>query len=240
MIHDHETSNFTYEITNADELVTFLRDHFVAERDLIASYVEEVETNIELRESLDVTLQQRKGKRSHARYGRRIGWYALVRLIRPRVVVETGVHDGLGSSVLLSALARNSIEGNEGRLIAIDLDPDSGWLVPIYLRSRLELVIDDAVSVLQGVQPASIDLFIHDSLHAYDYQSSEYAAVEPGLSPTAVIIADDAHDVPALADFSRARGRPYAEWHENANHFYGGSSIGVSLPPPQTPCLTEP
>ena len=54
------------------------------------------------------------------RYGYRYMYYAVVRLMRPKVVVEIGNHDGLGSAVLLRALERNAVEGDEGVLLMFD------------------------------------------------------------------------------------------------------------------------
>ena len=39
-------------------------------------------------------------------YGRRLGWYALVRALKPRTVVETGADKGLGSCVLAALRLR--------------------------------------------------------------------------------------------------------------------------------------
>ena len=37
-------------------------------------------------------------------------------------------------------------------------------------------------------------MFLHDSLHTYDYESKELAAVEPNLTADAIILSDNAHD----------------------------------------------
>ena len=54
------------------------------------------------------------------RFGRRLGWYAFIRVIKPKVVIETGVDKGLGSILLCSALLRNKEEGFEGKYYGTD------------------------------------------------------------------------------------------------------------------------
>ncbi|SVD52856.1 uncharacterized protein METZ01_LOCUS405710, partial [marine metagenome] len=65
--------------------------------------------------------------------------YSLVRLLKPELVVETGVGAGVSSWTILSAMEENRI----GNLISIDLPtpntrllPDVGYLVPKELRHR--------------------------------------------------------------------------------------------------------
>jgi hypothetical protein len=65
-----------------------------------------------------------------------VAWYAVVRALKPQLIVETGIKQGLGSLVLLAALERNAGEGGSGRLISFDIDPFSGWVVPQRLRAR--------------------------------------------------------------------------------------------------------
>jgi predicted O-methyltransferase YrrM len=50
------------------------------------------------------------GKDVVVEFGRRLGWYILVRSQKPRIIVETGVDHGVGSLVLTSALLRNKSE----------------------------------------------------------------------------------------------------------------------------------
>jgi len=149
--------------------------------------------------------------------------WAVVRLRRPRVVVETGVCNGLSSAVILEALARNG----EGRLISIDLpefsDPGLndaefwegkggavipagrpvGWLAPETLRAnwRLELgrAQDLLVPLLKDQGP--VDVFIHDSEHSYDNQLFEFTEGYAALAPGGLLIATDINWSNAFDDF---------------------------------------
>jgi predicted O-methyltransferase YrrM len=125
-------------------------------------------------------------------------WYAIVRLLQPNVVLETGVHDGLSSALILRALSRNQ----KGRLISIDLPahdlPSSsvapGWLVPDELTSRWMLKLGDSRDLLPWLarEYAPIDIFIHDSDHSREFQIFEYRTVKPFLSNPGLLLTDDA------------------------------------------------
>lgn len=145
--------------------------------------------------------------------------WALVRDRRPRLVVETGVCNGLSSAVLLEALAANG----EGRLISIDLpefsNPDLnspdlwagkggavvpegrpvGWLAPEQLHDRWRLVLEPSQKVLEPLlaENGPVDLFIHDSEHSYENQMFEFAAGFRALAPGGLLVATD-------MDWSRA------------------------------------
>src|SRR5579859_6935311 len=98
VLADRECDNYTYDISNRGTLAAFLADGLNAEQREMELLIEELETDGELREALNARLRPRPDRRHVALYARRAGWYALVRHTRPRLVVEVGVHDGLGSS----------------------------------------------------------------------------------------------------------------------------------------------
>lgn len=126
-------------------------------------------------------------------------WYATARLLRPAVVVETGVHDGLSSTLILRALSRNG----SGRLVSIDLPSvdlppgvaGPGWLIPEELKARWTLELGDSRQLLpvQARKLAPIDIFIHDSLHDREFQTFEYRTVQPFLSRPGLLLTDDAN-----------------------------------------------
>jgi hypothetical protein len=96
--------------------------------------------------------------------------YVLVRAVRPAVVVETGVWQGLSSWTLLAALDANG----SGELVSIDfppLDPaqqvEVGHLVPDELRGRWTPEIGPSRQLLPQVvtRVGTVGVFIHDSEH---------------------------------------------------------------------------
>ncbi len=229
---DPELANFTYDIANRDELIDFVARQLGVDRALVRRYADELAGDGELADRLAKKLATRRDRKRLPLYGRRIGWYCIVRIKKPRLLVETGVADGLGSAVLVRAAERNAAEGAPCRVIGIDIDPSVGWLLDDELRRRHELVIEDSHTALPRLLAGqSLDLFIHDSAHTYEHEADEYRLVAPHLAPDAIVLSDNAHAVPALEDFARAAGRPFAFFREQPlRHFYPGAGIGLSLP----------
>ena len=125
LLFSHELDNYTYELANEAELAAVVGEALGVPASLIARYVDELQADDALRNEINRRLIG-LGRNRTMPYGRRLGWYAVVRHVRPAVVVETGIHDGLGSTVLLRALDRNGT----GRLISFDIREGVGSLVP--------------------------------------------------------------------------------------------------------------
>jgi predicted O-methyltransferase YrrM len=233
LLFDPECANFTYEIANYDELNQFLCRTVAKGGDAarLAAYADELRNDRELEGRLKRRLAGRSDRKPIPLYGRRVGWYAAVRQRRPKLVIETGVSDGLGSAVLLRAVERNAAEGAPARVIGIDIDPRAGWLLDEEMRRRHELIIDDSQAALPRVLAGqTLDFFIHDSNHHYEHELGEYQIVRPHLAPEAVIFSDNAHAVPALRDFSASEGRRFDFFKERPlDHFYEGAGIGASV-----------
>jgi predicted O-methyltransferase YrrM len=100
--------------------------------------------------------------------------YTIIRCLKPRIVIETGVANGASSTFILSALEKNNL----GKLYSIDLPSkdlllkeEIGWLVPQSLRHRWELIIGDSRIVLPKLlaEIGHVDIFLHDSLHTLEH-----------------------------------------------------------------------
>lgn len=137
-----------------------------------------------------------------------------VRLLRPAVVVETGVARGYTTACILAAMRT---EGR-GHLHSIDLPPLRfragrfvGTAVPEYLRARWTLHRGPSRRILGPLvrRVAPVDLFLHDADHAPDAQQREYRTVWPWLRQGGLLISDDVTS-PVFLDFARASGaRPF-------------------------------
>jgi len=161
------------------------------------------------------------------RVGRRAGWYAFVRTLKPRLVVETGVERGHGALVLCSALMKNKSEGYEGRYVGTDIDPNAGFLFTSPYRECGEILYGDSIESLKNLN--DIDLFINDSDHSADYEYNEYLTVTDKLTPSAVILGDNAHVSDSLRRFSEKHGRHFLFFQEKPKqHWYPGAGIGIS------------
>lgn len=115
--------------------------------------------------------------------------YALVRALRPEIVIETGVANGVSSSFILKALDRN----DRGHLYSIDLPcregisvpfgKHLGWIIPDELRYRWRLLLGESTKVLPRLLNSLkyVDIFLHDSRHLYKTMMKEYSIVWPFL-----------------------------------------------------------
>jgi predicted O-methyltransferase YrrM len=122
--------------------------------------------------------------------------YALVRLLKPDVMVETGVGAGVSSWTILQAMEQNG----KGRLVSIDLPtpntellPEVGYLVPNNLRTRWELRTGASQQLLPKVlsELTEIDIFQHDSRHSYSNQLREYRTAWPFIKQDGMLVSDD-------------------------------------------------
>lgn len=234
---DPEPDNFTYDLDNEDELATWVAAVTGGAPADAARLIAEARDDAELARRLHAaTRRHRAWSKPAPAFGKRLGWYALVRLLEPEIVVEAGVHDGLGSLVLLRALERNRAGGAvAGRLISFDVNPAAGWLVGSDPAWDLRVT-----STQTGLAPLlaelpGVDLFLHDSDHAYAHERFELATVADHLRPGGVLMSDNVHATAALAEVSRERGLAYHTFTERPRgHFYGGGAVGAARRPPRS------
>jgi cephalosporin hydroxylase len=116
-------------------------------------------------------------------------WRDLVRCIKPKVIVETGVYQGLSTCFLASALESN---GNEDARI-YSIDP---WDTPhFWENSPLEKYISFLAMTSQDAEPIisklTIDLLVIDSIHTYAQSSWELKNFEPHVRESGFIIMHD-------------------------------------------------
>ena len=153
--------------------------------------------------------------------------YTLCRVLKPTVVVETGVAGGVSSSYILHALDKN----NHGKLYSIDvpwytvtnnwkadftdedmkvqpIEKQSGWIIPESLKGRWELLLgrtsDRLSDLLNKVGP--VDVFFHDSEHSYENMSWEFRTLWPGLRKGGILVAHNVDVNNAFSDFERSAG----------------------------------
>ena len=236
LFKSRETDNFTYDLTDSNKnqlasLLAVVTGKSFAE---IRGYISELDGDDQLRAHVFTTtgeLRHVANADREARWGRRLGWYAMVRASKPRVVIETGVDKGLGSCVLTSALMRNAAEGFPGHYYGTDLNSKAGYLLRGEYAKFGEILYGDSIESLRKLQ-VDIDLFINDSDHSAVYEAHEYETIESRLSPRALVLGDNAHVSDSLFAFARRSGRNFVFFQEKpAKHWYPGAGIGIAFPP---------
>lgn len=221
LVAGQETSNFTYEIANRDELARVVAGALGAEEAEIRALIAEADA--------DVDLQQRL--RGRALFGRRLGWYAALRWSKPALAVETGTADGLGTALLARAIERNREEGAQGRLLSFDVVPSAGRLLDDHLGQFATVIVDDALEALpRALGGARIGCFVHDSLHTYEHEHAELDLAVAHADDRIVLISDNAHATTALADVAAEHGATYAAFRERpVRHLYPGAALGIAV-----------
>lgn len=234
LLESREVDNFTYDLheLNVAYLSSFVSVAVGVEVSAIEGYISELQNNFTLKEHIRRTIsssQYRWIADAEPRYGRRLGWYAIVRATKPKVIVETGIDKGLGSCVLATALMENAREGYPGRYYGVDINPHAGMLFAPPYSGYGQLVFRDAIAFLQAFE-GKIDVHINDSDHSEDYEAREYETVCPKLTDAAVIIGDNAHCNDKLRQFAKATSRQFLFFQENPkDHMYPGAGIGVAF-----------
>lgn len=234
LVTSREHTNFTYDLTalSREHLAWFVSEVSQVPVSRVRAYFAELDADDRLRthvERRSASAARRGLADGAARYGRRMGWYAMVRAREPRLVVETGVDKGLGTCVLASALLRNANEGRPGRLLSVDVNPDAGYLVA---RSPwagvVDLVTDDSLRALPRIE-RQVDLFLHDSDHDPRHESAELEAIESHMAPRGLLLSDNATVTNVLAEHAEATGRRFLAFRETpADHWFPGEGIGAA------------
>ncbi len=228
-----EITNFTYDLSaiNQRHLAAMVAHVTGTPYADIVRYIAELEHDVQLRQHIQarVKAQGDAAADSTARYGRRIGWYAIARAGKPQVIVETGIDKGLGSCVLTAALRRNSAEGFPGHYYGTDINPRAGYLLSGDYRAHGEILYGDSITSLRQLA-GPINLFINDSDHSARYEAAEYQTVAAKLSERALILGDNAHVTDELLTFAHATGREFLFFREvPERHWYPGAGIGIAF-----------
>ncbi len=229
-----EWTNITYELTdlNKEYLTSFISQVTNTEREKVREYLEELENDDNLKRHIkETTLKSRRRSfisDTEARYGRRLGWYALVRIKKPKIVVETGVDKGLGSVVLASALMKNAEEGFNGHLYCTDYNPEAGFLLTEPYSSYGSIMYGDSIETLKSFDHG-IDILIADSDHESGYELREYETVEKQLQKGFMIISDTAYYSSTLIKFAESRNLKFLFFQEQPKDtWFPGGGIGIA------------
>jgi predicted O-methyltransferase YrrM len=231
-----EHYNHTYDLTDLnlhylDSYISVVSGHDLA---AIEKYAAELQEDKELRNLLrERTLESpdRHNSDVEPRYGRRVGWYALIRATKPRVVVETGVDRGLGTAVIAAALKRNSSEGFPGTVHATDIVPECGHLLAEPYKAFCRIWIGDSVETLKQFNER-VDIFLHDSDHRPEYEWAEFLAIKPLLHPASLVLSDNSQQTAKLFEFAQTIGKSFLYFQDAPkDHWWPGDGIGAAFFP---------
>ncbi len=152
--------------------------------------------------------------------------YALVRLTEPKVVLETGVADGVSTYFLVNAIKNNG----SGKILSVDVDKRAGVFLNENERSYWTFLL------LRKPSPSSfktlissikeVDIFVHDSDHSYKWQKLEYSSVKGKMKSGSILLSDDVDSSYAFIDtFQSIRKRDQISYCLGETRFFGGVII---------------
>jgi predicted O-methyltransferase YrrM len=234
-----EYYNHSYHLTalNRDYLANYIAVISGQPLSLIEKYISELENDSKFCQALKqrtLASPDRHNCDVEPRYGRRLGWYALVRATKPRVVVETGIDRGLGTAVISNALQRNAEEGFHGIVYATDIVPDCGHLLVEPYKSSCREIIGDSVESLKKFSEP-VDIFLHDSNHDPAYEWAEFLAIEPRLHSASLVMSDNSQQSPKLREFAARIGKTFLFFQDQpVDHWWPGDGIGTVFSPGKT------
>lgn len=168
----------------------------------------------ELTELLPVESELRRahldgGRPYYAQFRAPFELYALVRLLRPDHIVETGVSSGVSSAHFLLGVRKNqhgtvhSIDlplpqrgprfSRRESPVAIPPGRSSGWAIPAELKAGWDLRLGESETLLPPLvdRVGSVGIFLHDSRHTPGHLAFELETVRPKLPSHGVVLADN-------------------------------------------------
>lgn len=155
----------------------------------------------------------------------RILMYAIIRDVKPKLVIETGVLHGMTSGFILQALNQNKM----GKLISYDLPSinasspanmdgyfsalpkgkEAGWIIPPHLLSSWKLRLGPSLDLLKNDENEvdRIDIFCHDSEHSYQTMWGELNFAWERICDGGLVICDNIEANSSMFDFCRKVNR---------------------------------
>ena len=145
--------------------------------------------------------------------GEAISVYILVLHLKPEIVVETGVSDGMSSFFILSVLNENK----KGNLYSIDFPKvgmpelygkEPGWPVDETLRQRWILIYGKAEIKLPPLlgKLKHVDIFHHDSEHSYTNMKFEFSLAIKYMKEGSLLLSDDVRANSAFEELRNIQG----------------------------------
>jgi predicted O-methyltransferase YrrM len=185
-----------YEVVNWESLLQDMEEYFgqvldILDEPALGNIEEKVNQHLKNIESKAPFSLICNADRSLAR-----GCYLACRLLKPEIVLETGVAHGVTSAYILRALEENGV----GKLCSVELPPPGlradefvGAAIPEDLKGRWHLYYGFSKQVLPKLlgEVETVDVSVHDSCHTYRCMKREFETVWPHMRSGSMIIADD-------------------------------------------------
>jgi len=157
----------------------------------------------------------------------RLFLYALCKIIKPKIIVETGVAYGLGTSYILQALYENK----SGTLYSIDSEFRPweselmiGSAIPDELKTHWKFVKGSSSKKLNDLLESvgKIDIFLHDSMHTHKNMIFEFESAWPHIKNNGFLLSDDILENNSFLEFYTSKNlKPILLSSLDQKHLFG-------------------
>jgi len=230
VLFDPEIESFSYEIENEPEVIAGLAAALGRPEEELLAYAAETRRDPELNQLLTRHLRWRFHIKRRLPLGNRLAWYLIVRVLKPELVVETGIYLGLGSLVLLRALERNSQEGSPGELMSFDMVSSAGSVVREQVRRGWIRVVGSTRDLLvPALEDRRVDMLFQDTPHTEENQRFEFGAAISRAAPHLLLVDGSGGQSPTLEAISGERNGAYHRVPlRSRDHIYPGQPIAFA------------
>ncbi len=224
-----EISNFVYEIENQEEIIEIVNVITGIKFEKLNAILKEIDPKNEDFRSF-FSENYFKDFSNKIIFGRRMIWYLIVRVMKPTIVIESGVERALGSGLLIYALYMNHKEDNiENEFIGIDIKeikkPYFNFENKKYLNYKFNT--NDSIDFIKNFNRKSKIVYISDAEHNYDFELEEYTEIQLKMLEGSIIISDN--NSGALSEFSRKHNKNMLIFKESPkNTWYNGATASIS------------
>lgn len=133
--------------------------------------------------------------------------YCITCIRIPKIIVETGVANGISTNVIMQAL---TAVNSSGALYSFDVLPqtsqvytgDGQWHFNLLPKKKTAKSFVNAISKI-----AKVDIWLHDSDHGYRWQKFEYKLALKRLKNNGILISDDVDATPAWGELAKTHFR---------------------------------
>jgi hypothetical protein len=227
VLFDPETESFSFEPANEQEIIAGLAAALGRPRDELAGYAAETRGDPELGATLSGHVGWRFDVKRRQPLGNRLAWYLIARALKPELIVETGIYQGLGSLVLLRAIERNRQEGSPGELMSFDINPRAGGLVRAQAREDWQRLIGSTHDLLlPALDGRRVGMFLQDTPHTVENQRFEFGAALSHAAPMLVLVDCSGRQSQALEELCAEHGGiQHRVPMRSRNHIYPGAEV---------------
>ena len=226
----NEITNFTYEINNHNEIIHTINNITKCDYKKIDALMKELDfSNTELKNFFSERFYN--DFKSKNIFGRRYIWYLLVRIIKPKIVIESGIFQGLGSALLSFALYMNNKDDKElkSKFIGLDIKLNTPYLNKnAFKQVNIFLNEVDSLIFLKNFNEKNKIIYISDAKHEFEFEKKEFDLILKNLDKGSLIISDNGSK--ALSEFTIKHKKKMTCFSEEVkNHWYPGAKCCVSF-----------